>query len=352
MIGLDPDQGMLDEARRHAVDRGVTNISWVKAVAEDIPALGLPPMRAVTFGQSFHWTNREVVAEAVYDLLLPGGAIVLIAPDIDAGPVPPGPGDPPIPHDEINEVIRRYLGPERRAGQGVGHAAARPLRGRAEANPVRLRHAVLHAPAEPDIVRDIDGVISGYLSMSYAAPHLFGDRLDDFVGELRESAVGAHDDGQVLGLAGRHGDPHRRQAPRRRWTFVSGRVVIRRAGSEEGLAGALAEVLIDCVEGGASVSFMLPLDPRRAEAFWSSQLDSAARGERIVLVAEEQVSGLVVGTVQVILAAPENQPHHGEISKMLVHSRARRQGCRRGADARCGGGRGRGGQDLAGARHQ
>ena len=85
-------------------------------------------------------------------------------------------------------------------------------------------------------------------------------------------------------------------------------------------------MLIDCVEGGASVGFMLPIEPERAEAFWVGALDSASRGERIVLVAEENETGAVVGTVQVVLGAPENQPHRGEVSKMLVHRRSRRQG--------------------------
>jgi ribosomal protein S18 acetylase RimI-like enzyme len=107
---------------------------------------------------------------------------------------------------------------------------------------------------------------------------------------------------------------------------VSDKIRVRRAGPERGLARALADVLIDCVEGGASVSFMLPLDHERAEAFWTSMLDSASRGERIMLVAEDQDTGEVVGTVQVILTAPENQPHRGEIAKMLVHRRARRRG--------------------------
>jgi ribosomal protein S18 acetylase RimI-like enzyme len=107
---------------------------------------------------------------------------------------------------------------------------------------------------------------------------------------------------------------------------VSDRVVIRRAGPDDDVARGLAEVLIDCVVGGASVSFMLPLEPERAEAFWESTLDSTTRGERIVLVAEDQDTGAVVGTVQVVLAAPENQPHRGEIAKMLVHRRARRRG--------------------------
>lgn len=103
-------------------------------------------------------------------------------------------------------------------------------------------------------------------------------------------------------------------------------IAIRRAGPDDGVARALADVLIDCVEGGASVGFMLPLEHERAEAYWANMLDSASRGERIVLVAEEQDSATVVGTVQVILTAPQNQPHRGEIAKMLVHSRARRRG--------------------------
>jgi GNAT superfamily N-acetyltransferase len=88
---------------------------------------------------------------------------------------------------------------------------------------------------------------------------------------------------------------------------------------------ALAELLIACVEAGASVSFMHPLSRERAEGFWRGALEGAARGERIVLVAEDE-AGALVGTVQVILAVPENQPHRGDIAKLLVHPRARRQG--------------------------
>jgi len=87
----------------------------------------------------------------------------------------------------------------------------------------------------------------------------------------------------------------------------------------------LSEVLIDCVESGAGVSFMLPMTRAKAEDFWRSTAASVARGERVVLVAEDP-AGTIVGTVQVIWAQPENQPHRGEIAKMLVHRRARRQG--------------------------
>ncbi len=101
---------------------------------------------------------------------------------------------------------------------------------------------------------------------------------------------------------------------------------IREAGGDPAVVEALADVLIDCVEGGASVSFMAPLARDRAVAFWRSELDSAARGERIVLVAEDPTAGRIVGTVQVVLAMPENQPHRAEVAKMLVRRDARRRG--------------------------
>ena len=102
-------------------------------------------------------------------------------------------------------------------------------------------------------------------------------------------------------------------------------MVVRKVGSVADVGG-LVDVLVDCVEGGASVSFMLPLESDRAEAYWKRILDSVARGERVLMVAEDQRTGAIVGTVQVLLAAPENQPHRGEVAKMLVHRRARRRG--------------------------
>jgi GNAT superfamily N-acetyltransferase len=87
----------------------------------------------------------------------------------------------------------------------------------------------------------------------------------------------------------------------------------------------LSDVLIDCVEGGASVSFMLPITRAKADAFWSKVSAAVARGERVVLVAED-AAGDIVGTVQVLLDQPENQPHRGDVAKMLVHRRVRRQG--------------------------
>jgi GNAT superfamily N-acetyltransferase len=86
----------------------------------------------------------------------------------------------------------------------------------------------------------------------------------------------------------------------------------------------LAEVLIDSVEGGASVSFMLPLSRERAAAYWRHVAEEVAAGRRALLIADD--SRGVCGTVQLVFATPENQPHRADVSKMLVHRRARRQG--------------------------
>lgn len=90
--------------------------------------------------------------------------------------------------------------------------------------------------------------------------------------------------------------------------------------------GALSSVLIDCVEGGASVSFMLPLTQERADAFWQGVAEGVAVGERILLVAQDECGGEILGTVQVVLKQPENQPHRADIAKMLVHRKARKKG--------------------------
>jgi GNAT superfamily N-acetyltransferase len=87
----------------------------------------------------------------------------------------------------------------------------------------------------------------------------------------------------------------------------------------------LARVLMDCVEGGASVSFMAPLSRERAEAFWSVVAESVARGETSLLVARDD-DGEVIGTVQLNTALPENQPHRADVAKLLVQRSARRKG--------------------------
>ena len=100
---------------------------------------------------------------------------------------------------------------------------------------------------------------------------------------------------------------------------------VRRVHALDGaLLEALVDVLIDCVEGGASVSFMHPLSRDQALAFWRKVASGVGAGERALIVAED--AGGPCGTVQLVLDQPDNQPHRADLSKMLVHRRARRRG--------------------------
>jgi len=115
------------------------NIRWVQGLAEDLPAVAPGPYRLVTFGQSFHWTDEQQVAETVYDMLEPGGALALIVHTVTGRPRPPDPGLPPIPHAEIKALVAKYLGSTRRVGQGTAqertHASRMCWRGLASVSP-------------------------------------------------------------------------------------------------------------------------------------------------------------------------------------------------------------------------
>lgn len=184
-VGLDPDAAMLAEGRRVADERGIANIRWVQAVAEDLPEPAPGPYRLVTFGSSLHWTDELRVMETVYDMLEPDGALAMIVHTVEGRPEPPSPGPPRIPHAEIEALVEKYLGPTRRAGQGFS-----PVRThRFEDVLVRTRFGAprqIFVPGIPDLLRDSESVLSGYFSMSSSAPHLFGDRAEDFAREVRE----------------------------------------------------------------------------------------------------------------------------------------------------------------------
>ncbi|WP_051677607.1 GNAT family N-acetyltransferase [Bradyrhizobium sp. URHD0069] len=86
----------------------------------------------------------------------------------------------------------------------------------------------------------------------------------------------------------------------------------------------LADVLVDCVEGGASVSFMSPFSNEDALAFFRKVAGSVATGNTVLLAA--RLDGKIVGTVQLGLDTPPNQPHRADIKKLLVHRSARGHG--------------------------
>lgn len=184
-VGVDPDVGMLAEAARRAAETGVVNVRWVQTRAEDLPA-GLGRFRVATFAQSFHWMDRTRVAAIVYEMLEPGGAFVHISDVKDARAT--SDGDLPYPrppHTEIAALVSTYLGPVRRAGQGV-------LRyGTQDDEAVVLNRAGFQGPERIQIpaggwlLQSADDVVAWVYSLSGSAPHLFRDRLNAFETDLR-----------------------------------------------------------------------------------------------------------------------------------------------------------------------
>jgi SAM-dependent methyltransferase len=189
VVGLDPDPEMLAEAARLGAAAGIPDATWVRERAEALPA-GLGAFRVITFGASLHWMDRPRVARAVRAMLTPGGAAVQAdAPGYRAGDLRDAAGRgrlryPPPPDAAIEELRRRYLGPDRRAGQGI--------RTTSPGWEDDLFQAAGFAPARTVTVPDgrelelgADQVVAGRFSLSGTAPHLFGGRAGEFEAGLR-----------------------------------------------------------------------------------------------------------------------------------------------------------------------
>jgi SAM-dependent methyltransferase len=184
-VALDPEAGMVREGQRRCQQAGLDGVRWVLGVAEDILALDVGPCRVVTFGQSFHRVRRHEVAELVYDLLEPGGALVLISHQVDGRPRPNAPDLPAVPHAEIRELVVAFLGEETRHYLATW-SEGQPARFEDTLSQTRFGGSrTIYAPGRPDLIRDVDAVVANCFSLSYAAPRLFGDRRAEFEADLR-----------------------------------------------------------------------------------------------------------------------------------------------------------------------
>jgi SAM-dependent methyltransferase len=197
-VGTDADADMVEQARLAGQRAAATNVSWRRLRAEELPA-GLGEFRTVTFAQSFHWVDQPLVARVVRQMLTPAGACVLVHATTHEGVS--GGADLPWPRPpraQIAELIRSYLGATRRAGQsriasgppGENETnAAMHAAGFGDAKRLELAGGVVHERTE-------DQVVASVFSLSFAAPHLFGDRLASFEAELRALLRAASPDGR------------------------------------------------------------------------------------------------------------------------------------------------------------
>jgi SAM-dependent methyltransferase len=184
-VGVDADGDMVAEARREAAQHGVANTEFLHLRAEELPA-GLGTFQVATFAQSFHWMDRPRVAAIVREMLVPGGVWVHVHATTDRG-VDNGEElpEPTPPHGQIEELVKAYLGPVRRAGRGLLPD------GTPRDEETIMVEAGFGGPRRLDVGggrvldRSEDDVVASVFSRSSSAPHLFGQRLQDFEAELR-----------------------------------------------------------------------------------------------------------------------------------------------------------------------
>ncbi len=200
VVGLDPDPEMLACASKAAARRGVGNATWVCQRAEALPAV-LGSFRVVTFAASFHWMDRPRVASIVATMLDPGGAVVQVdAPgyqvDELSGETWRGSLPFPLPPDEaLDQLRRQYLGSDRRAGNGIRNTSPGDEDG-VFRQAGFLPAETVTVPDQRIIERTIDDVVANVFSLSSTAPHLFGDRREDFETDLREVLAQASPSGR------------------------------------------------------------------------------------------------------------------------------------------------------------
>jgi SAM-dependent methyltransferase len=171
VVGLDADPEMVRFAARDAAP----NERFVHLRAEHLPA-DLGRFDVITLAQSFHWFARDEIARTLRAMLEPGGALVFVGATTHEG-------DGNVPRDEITALIARWLGSERRAGGGfrVWSEDPRDVLDRSGL-PDRTE---LEVARDEAFARSEDEIVASVFSQSFSAPHLFGDRIDEFEAELR-----------------------------------------------------------------------------------------------------------------------------------------------------------------------
>lgn len=184
VVAVDPDQEMLAEGRRKAAEAGVANVTWQQARAEELP-VSTGPFRLVTIGSAFHWMDGEVVLELARGLLVDGGGLALVSARSWWNPREEW-------HGVVIGLVKKYLGEERRAGQGTFKDPGVSFQ------TVLAQHGF--APVEEHHLQEpyrwtVDTILGYLYSTSFCSRRLLGARLGEFEGEMRRALLALNPQG-------------------------------------------------------------------------------------------------------------------------------------------------------------
>ncbi|MDT0468483.1 class I SAM-dependent methyltransferase [Streptomyces gibsoniae] len=183
VIAVDPEPGMLEEGRKLADERGITNIEWHLGDSTTLPGMDIGPVLLTVMGAAYHWMDRDQVLRDLDHLIEPGGAVVLASGDLEPAPW----------LDVIAEVRTRYLGPERRAGSGT---YTHPEERHQQVLERSVFSRVETARWDRLLTRTVDDVIGYVFSLSYSSPAQLGDKKNAFERDLREALLAFNPEGR------------------------------------------------------------------------------------------------------------------------------------------------------------
>jgi ubiquinone/menaquinone biosynthesis C-methylase UbiE len=188
VVAMDPEPDMLAQGQVEAARTGVSNIEWVRGIAEELtPALG--QFRLVTIGNAFHRMDQARVLDAVYPRVCSGGGIAIIA---FGAPIPAPP--PTRWRLAINDVIRRYVGNR----ELPGDSGDPPVEERFEAYVSRSRFTDMESYEESvDVTWTIESMLGNLYSSSFCSRKLLGDRIEAFERDIRAAILAIEPSGEL-----------------------------------------------------------------------------------------------------------------------------------------------------------
>ena len=189
VTGLDYEQEMVEEAVKISTDVRALNTQWVSGKAEEyLGQFAQPVIRLVTIAKAFHWMDRELVLDQLYDIITPGGGVAIIDSFT--------PDQKPLPwQNEVNRLVRKWYGEDRKAGNST---YSHPLKGHADIVADSKFQPEVHELPVYEHEWTTESILGNLYSTSYGSRRFLGDQAPAFEQELEETLAALSSSGRFI----------------------------------------------------------------------------------------------------------------------------------------------------------